>query len=374
MEERCTTADTKDCTFKTTTDGDCSTRKHGVRTVMLSIYSMVVICVGILSVQSLDGSQLEGWLLDWTNGGAPLEGYVQDEDHVAATALCRCGGNMTLVVDYIGYGVGVPEKIDDDFLRVLQQGRRTGEEQVCMKNLVTSYVHRTIENMEDLMFEDGLVSLDMGGAYKIGWKVHDEIVVEYPGDVDSLGMVMHLMLVDVSKKLNGRHVGFPMLGVLSESDAIAIVDPDDVPSLGSLVHEVDAWLYGKGLVESLKEGQGSITRACHLDTTMNLKRFINVIRHGRQIRVSPGLSAVIRDIRQSVEENASMESRFEQSRSVYHLLNSPEFGIEPRMPVIHVIALLMPFGLPLVFALIQSLKFLWKNQGITPQKHKVKEM
>lgn len=384
MEEKRGTTTDKDCTFKTTMDGDCSTRKYGVRTVMLSIYSMVVVCVGILSVQSLDGSQVEGWLLEWMHGGDSLEGYGNErQDHVAATALCRCGGNVTLVVDYIGYGVGMPEKVDDGLLQVLERGRRSGQGQVCMKNLVTSFVHRSVENLEDLLYvnvHNRRVSLDMEGAYTIGWKVHDEMVVEYPGDVDSRGMVMHLILMDVSRKLHGDDtIGFPMLGVLSESDAIAIVDARDVASLTSLVHEVDAWLYGKGLVESLKEGPESIARACRVDATMNLKRLSNVIHHGRQIRASPGLSAAIRDTLQSSgEEHTSMEARFEQSRSIYHLLHSPDFGIEPRMPVMHVVALLMPFGMPLVFALMQSLKFLWKKQGTTSpsqqQGPKVKEM
>ena len=348
-----------------------------VRAVMLCIYSLVVVCTVILSLQSLDGSQLEGWKM-WLRSHSMVEGFdVSMEEQRAATALCRCGGPVTLVVDYIGYGVDIPEQVDRGVLRPLEYGRKSGEVQVCRKNLVTSYVHYSVEKMEDLLVngKDGGVHLDMDGAYRVGWQVHDSLV-EYTGDSHD-GMVMHVILVDVSKKLDTGMLEFPLLGMLSEVDAIAVVDPRNASSLASLVHQVDAWLYGEGLVGSLLKGPDTIARACRVDATMNMKRLLNVIQHARHTRISPSVSSAVEDIQHdfSNHNNISMESSFHLSQSLQRILHSPTFGVEPRMPAMHVIALLMPFGLPLVFALTQSVKFLCKTKaGGEKPSQKIKEM
>lgn len=369
-----------------------------VRTIMLGIYSVAVGCVVILSLQSLDGSQLHGWKTWWTFSTTTMMDTYQrldvpdsEDARRAATALCRCGGSVTLAIDYIGSGIeqhNVPDEVEHSLFLPLERGRRmNGMVNVCRKNLMATYVHHNVDRVEALLTksERGHTCLAMDGAYQVGWQVHDA-TLEYPADNNTRGMLMHVMLVDVSTLLHEK-LGFPMLGVLSGTDAIAIVDPKDPESLTGLVHEIDAWLYGEGLVDSLRGGPESIVNACQIDARMNLKRVFNVLGHARHARISPALESILNDMVHTEDHfdvdmkgNISIESSFAHARRVYSVLHSPDFGIEPRMPAMHVIALLMPFGLPLLFALMQSIKFLRSSrskmlQPASPQSQKkAKEM
>lgn len=357
------------------------------RHIMLGIYSIALLCVFTLSLQALDGSQLDGWKTWWKYSSAmemyELQAFKLPETHeerVAASRLCRCGGLLTLVVDYIGSDsrndtmYEIPKELHRHVLRPLMNGRRVEQMQVCQKNIVATYVQYDDDMMRHGLLAQGdygeTLHLDMAGAYRFGWSIHDSIA-EYPEDGHTRGALMHLMVVDVSRALQGmpdQTLGFPMLGVLSETDAIAIVDINHTDSITGLVHEIDAWIYGDGLVQSLQMGRQQVANACRIDATINMKRLLNVLQHARHTRISPKISSSIETILETehhvaqhsddVGQSASVESSYLQSRRVYQVLHSPDFGVEPRMPTMHIIALLMPFGLPLAFALIHSVKFL----------------
>ena len=376
--------------------------------VVLGIYGVVVCLVFVCSVGALDGTQVAGLqsqIGQWMSGGGACGMRMEQEErllrasrkssannnHYSNRMCLAAGSEVNLVVNYIDMddGVGIPEDIVLKLMGPLERGRRIGGSvRVGRKNVVSkhiSYMYDTKEKEDSLLeCSSAECHLSMSGAFKVGWMVHDGLSLEYPENEDTLGLVMHLMVIDVSSILVGRgaRLEFPMVGVLSKDAriALAVVDRTRPETLTSVVHEVDAWLYGEDLIVGAIEQErvsDAIVNSCRLEAATLLRQAWKVVEHGRHVRVGPTAmdslekaqqaydSLTSSVLMQSMNNNGMSQDVMERSFRVWQLaytaLHSPDFGVEPRMPSMHVFALLMPFGLPIFFNFVQNAKFFIKK-------------
>lgn len=360
--------------------------------VMLAIYGIVVCLVFVCSIGALDGTQvagLKGQIRIFMSDGGGMKRMEQDErllrdstNNAHDNSMCLAGGVVNLVFNYIDMddGVGIPDTVVSNMVGSLERGRRIGGSiRVGQKNVMAKHVsYHNIdgkkEEMESLLLEcsSSECHLSMSGAFKVGWMVHDGLSLEYPENQDTLGLVRHLMVIDVSSIIGSRRatLGFPMVGVLSKDAriALAVVDVTRPETLTSVVHEVDAWLYGEELILGVQKNGQVIVDSCRLDAARLLRNTWKVVEQGRHVRVGPTAMESLEQAQQaydSVFRNRNSQNVLEDSFRVWHMaytaLHNPDFGVEPRMPSMHVFALLMPFGLPIFFNFVQNAKFFIKK-------------
>jgi hypothetical protein len=384
---------------------------------MLLVWSLVVVWVLILSVGALDGSQVALFVgttlglsgvrarvgevvaeleLETVRGGDAAGRVMSLAERVR---LCRCGGRLRLVVSYVevmradadgsrlgarGFDAGWVER---RLAGPLRRGRAfggsgshgssldAGSGRYCRKEVI---VKRVVYYDDDGLLEGSLLSasgdagdagvaLNMTGAAGVHRRVQD-VVGEYPeyaGYRD--GMQAHLVVVDVGAWAGSGLVS-PTVGVLSDGDAIAVVsgkDGDagerDGPMLQ--VHEIDAWLYGPGL-GSVRRGE-EVETACAVEAQHHAMRLVTLLDEARHLRfdpTSPAWEALLGGAGEEGKGGNGGNGAFETASALRAILHSPEFGVEARMPAMHVVALMLPLGLPLVLQFASNLKVFLKRK------------
>ena len=334
------------------------------------------------------------WALDGTRASRLLSqawgiyhGYQQQYEGLLPEAcdaseglLCGSAGMMTLVVHHIASGgvSGIPDSVVSGVLGPLQQGRQVDGVGVGVKDVVAKYVYHDgdVSPLLECTGKKGGCHLNMEQAYAIGWPLFQG-ASEYPETKRVSGMLKNLVLVDVSQILQkkGATLGYPRVGVLSDTVALALTsdghgteNSSSSSSSSSLVDEVDAWLYGE-LFKASTHLVHDIAKACQKKAAVELSRSLHVFHQARHVRIGHGilhdidtaLSAT--DIAHDTSMNSTILLRdsFRAERLAYAVLHHPEYGVEPHMPDMHVIALLLPFALPLTLTFSQRIKFLVKE-------------
>lgn len=381
---------------------------------MLLVWSLVVVWVLILSVGALDGSQVALFVgttlglsgvrarvgevvaeleLETVRGGDAAGRVMSLAERVR---LCRCGGRLRLVVSYVevmraeadgsrlgarGFDAGWVER---RLAVPLRRGRAfggsgshgssldAGSGRYCRKEVI---VKRVVYYDDDGLLEGSLLSasgdagdagvaLNMTGAAGVHRRVQD-VVGEYPeyaGYRD--GMQAHLVVVDVGA-WGGSGLVSPTVGVLSDGDAIAVVsgkDGDAGEGDGPMlqVHEIDAWLYGPGL-GSVRRGE-EVETACAVEAQHHAMRLVTLLDEARHLRFDPTSPAWEALLGGAGKGGKGGNGAFETASSLRAILHSPEFGVEARMPAMHVVALMLPLGLPLVLQFASNLKVFLKRK------------
>ena len=331
--------------------------------------------------------------------------------------VCRCGKEVGLVlevVDVMRHGEreeddtstlrsieGTLEWIDVRMKGVLERGRRFGggiegsvgssltggssQQRYCRKEVVVKY--GVVAASEAL--ERGLEVLRRGGR---GRRREEEQGKEREV-LDALGNVwrvlhgagsgfggvdgrrsFHVVVVDGGIQdrrgwMDGEDTrttssssssGLPAVGVVGGEDAIAVVDMGagvEDSKVRDVVHEIDAWLYGERLGQL---GSTSVMEACAVEARHHAEELLGLLDGGRHVRFDPE-STVWRALIGAVEKARSVVANEKDvvaiAGALRRVLESPEFGVEARMPDMHVVALMLPLGLPLVLQFVSSLKF-----------------
>jgi hypothetical protein len=364
--------------------------------------------LGLSGVRARVGEVVAELELETVRGGDAAGRVMSLAERVR---LCRCGGRLRLVVSYVevmradadgsrlgarGFDAGWVER---RLAGPLRRGRAfggsgshgssldAGSGRYCRKEVI---VKRVVYYDDDGLLEgsllsasgvagdagdagvagDARVALNMTGAAGVHRRVQD-VVGEYPeyaGYRD--GMQAHLVVVDVGAWAGSGLVS-PTVGVLSDGDAIAVVsgkDGDagerDGPMLQ--VHEIDAWLYGPGL-GSVRRGE-EVETACAVEAQHHAMRLVTLLDEARHLRfdpTSPAWEALLGGAGEGGKGGKGGKGgngAFETASALRAILHSPEFGVEARMPAMHVVALMLPLGLPLVLQFASNLKVFLKRK------------
>lgn len=382
------------------------------------IWSMVVVWVFHASLGALDGSQVAFYLRVtlgqwwWLGSGGVdvrerLQAVVERMDGLVAgrvagigsvgsgglslresEGLCRCGGMLRLVMDYVevigsdgsrgGSGVDLGW-VEGRLARPLGRGRAFGSAgsldvsdtfgRYCQKEVI---VKRVVYYDDDGLVERSLVaggSLNLTGAVQVYKRVH-EVASEYPEySFYRDGMQRHVVVVDASGLDGKTGLVSPTVGVLSDGDALAVVagkgidgvdasglDGTGEPSILPQVHEIDAWLYGPAL-GSVRDG-AEIAKACAVEARHHATRLLRLLDEARHLRFDPKSSMWDVVVGGDIEGKGA----FELASGLRAVLHSPAFGVEARMPGMHVWALMLPLGFPLVLQYVSNLKVLLKRR------------
>ena len=377
----------------------CPAHSTGRTSAILFVWSLVVVWALFLSMDALDGSQVAlfiGGTLGFSRAGggvrervaavvADMEQKTVDSRQMMSLKeserLCRCGGTLRLVVEYAEVMRADGSRLSSGFDPGWVEGRLAGPlgrgrafdsssvgsssggaARYCRKEVI---VKRVMYYDDDGSAEGSLVlargALNMTGAAGVYRRVHD-VVGEYPEySYYRDGMQGHVVVVDVGGS-GGRVLVSPTVGVLSDVDAIAVVagmDGGTAESQGVLpqVHEIDAWLYGPGL-GSVRGGE-DVEMACMVEAKHHATRLLNLLDEARHLRFD-ATSAVWEALSAGVGEGG--KGAFETASALRAILHSPEFGVEARMPAMHVLALMLPLGLPLVLQFVSNMKVFLKRR------------
>lgn len=155
--------------------------------------------------------------------------------------------------------------------------------------------------------------------------------------------------------------------------------PDEVGH-AAVVAEVASWLW-KGIAAD--EGDGlpqlaeKLQRACLDDAAVAVKRFLALVDQFPEVRISPAAASLAEEVAASftaaaaeVRNGADWESGLQRSRVAWSkaqaLVAHPDVGAKPQLPTEHILALLLPIGLPISLAIVQAVGrevVLWRKRG-----------
>eukprot|EP00889_Picochlorum_renovo_P002832 jgi/Picre1/29862/NNA_005244.t1 len=268
----------------------------------------------------------------------------------------------------------IPDSVVSGVLGPLQEGRQVDGVRVGVKDVVAKYIYYDgdVSPLLECTGQKGVCDLNMEQAYAMGWPLFQG-ASEYPETKRVSGMLRNLILVDVSEILDEKEstLGYPRVGVLSDTVALALTDDalNEIDDSSSLVDEVDAWLYGDAFMDSSHLIQ-DIAKACQKKAAVELSHSLRVFHTARHVRIGQG---ILHDIDTALNaadmanndtgKNSTvlLQDSFRAERLAYTVLHHPDYGVEPRMPDMHVIALILPFALPLTLTFSQRIKFLVKE-------------
>lgn len=332
------------------------------------------------------------WALDGTRGSRLLSqawglfhGYQHKYEELPVSLdaseglLCGSAGMMTLIVHYSASdgASSIPDSVVSGVLGPLQEGRQVDGVSVGVKDVVAKYVYHDgdVSPLLECTGQKGACHLNMEQAYAIGWPLFQG-ASEYPETKRVSGMLKNLVLVDVSQMLDKKEstLVYPRVGVLSDTVAVALTSDavNEMDDSSSLVDEVDAWLYGESFMDSTHL-LTDIANSCQKKAAVELSQSLRVFHNARHVRIG---HSILRDIDAALNaidvanhthddtvKNSTVLLRdyFRAERLAYTVLHHPEYGVEPRMPDMHVIALILPFALPLTLTFSQRIKFLLKE-------------
>lgn len=376
---------------------------------IIFVWSLVVVWALYLSMGALDGSQVAlftgptlGLSQNWGGGVRErLAAVVRGMEQATAghrgvlplaesERLCRCGGTLRLLMEYVEVMRADGSRLSSGFDPGWVEGRLAGPlgrgrafgpassgsasdsaGRYCRKEVI---VKRVVYFDDDGSVEGSLLAggamLNMTGAVGVYRRVLD-VMSEYPEySYYRDGMQGHVVVVDVGgldrlEGLGGAASVSPTVGVLSDGNAIAVVggedgtgETGDVRGTGVLpqVHEIDAWLYGSGL-GSVRSGD-EVELACAVEAKHHASRLLKLLDEARHLRFDPTSS-----MWETLLAGEGEKGAFETAGALRGILYSPEFGVEARMPAMHVLALMMPLGLPLVLQYASNLKQFLANRN-----------
>ncbi len=99
--------------------------------------------------------------------------------------------------------------------------------------------------------------------------------------------------------------------------------------------------------------------ACAAEAQHHAMRLLKLLDEARHLRFDP-TSSVWEALSAGVGKGG--KGAFETASALRAILHSPEFGVEARMPAMHVLALMLPLGLPLVLQFASNLKVFLKRR------------
>ena len=95
-----------------------------------------------------------------------------------------------------------------------------------------------------------------------------------------------------------------------------------------------------------------------MEAKHHASRLLKLLDEARHLRFDPTSS-----MWETLLAGEGEKGAFETAGALRGILYSPEFGVEARMPAMHVLALMMPLGLPLVLQYASNLKQFLANRN-----------
>lgn len=267
-----------------------------------------------------------------------------------------------------------------------------GYNQIFEKDVVPKFViHEIGENL--IHCESSSCHLNLDAAFAEGWHMYSHIPIFPSNNKHGLVPWRTVMVVDVQEDIEGKTLMSPLVGVLSESVAIALVNSSSHENQVTVALELENWLYGEKTALLFAErgdtfsitsaGKATLATVCTHKSYQELKNVAYLMEHAKHVRSNKETLLAFKRAVASLEETVlhllsmsqddqNMTKALSHSRDTWRLIQeivtSSNFGVEQRMPGAHTMALLLPFGLPLLL----TLSYVIRNYRVTLGKAKSK--
>lgn len=258
---------------------------------------------------------------------------------------------------------------------------------------ILPYFMSYVVHISDILFCDTLqhCHIDEEKAYMAGWDLYSRFVSSPVGEeIQIVALIIDIASTTTLKSIE-ISLNPPLLGILGDHAAVAVLNSSDIHSQRIVEAEIKTWIYGDWFLDTESPSNPifseiSLAEICFRNALDTLESIVDIIQHSRQVRLGQAAKSILLECIERMEHvskillggNAIINNKdyisavLGDSKELWQrvdvLMHHPDFGAEPRMPMMHTVALLLPFGLPLLITFIRTIKEMIRRGKKTKQE------